>query len=538
MIRFTSIFLIASGMLLGAACAQTVSTSEPLLPLGVDPAKVIDLFIEQGWQRQKLQPAPICDDAAFARRIHLDLIGRIPTRDELDRFVQNSDSRKRVQLVELLLQSSEHPRHMSELFDAMFLGRTDVRGLQHRAETGWTNYLEDNFAKNRPWNEVVEELLLARPQTQAARGAAWYLVSRNDKHQEMAEAVSKDLFGVRIDCAQCHNHPLADEIGQRHYWGLVAFFNRSKNCDTPWGKGLNESAIGGFSEFANIEGQSQPNELVYLGDVKVAEPRPAKDAKENDLDELYFPSVDGQPRVPKFSRRQKFVEEIARDNPLIAKAFVNRIWGWMLGRGIVQPVDMLDSYHPSSHPELLDWLGRDFANSGYDVRRLIRAIAQSQTYQLASPRTEFVDPQWFAHGLTKPLTAEMLHRSWLIVFQPEDLGRWETLTVRAEIMKSFPDVLADEPQSTVTQGLLLTNGDLLNQLADEQNSKFMKRLSKQTDNALCIEEIFTQCLGRQPDADERERCLRLLGAATLQRPQAIRSLVWALATSAEFRFNH
>ena len=233
--RLTSIFLIASGMLIGATHAQTTSLAG-LLPHGVDPAKAIDIFIEHSWQQHQLQPAPICDDATFARRIYLDLIGRIPNRDELNRFVQNTDSRKRGQLVDNLLQSAEHPRHMAELFDAMFLGRTEVSGLRRRAEADWTNYLEDVFTKNRPWNEVVEELLLARPKTKESRGAAWYLVSRNDKHQEMAEAVSKDLFGVRIDCAQCHNHPLADEIGQRHYWGLVAFFNRSKNCDTPWGK--------------------------------------------------------------------------------------------------------------------------------------------------------------------------------------------------------------------------------------------------------------------------------------------------------------
>lgn len=537
MIRLTSIFLIASGMLIGAAHSQTTSSTEPW-PHGVDPAKVIDIFIEQGWQQHKVQPALLCDDAAFARRVHLDLIGRIPNREEQDRFVQNSDSRKRGRLVDALLQSPEHPRHMAELFDAIFLGRTEVRGLQRRAEAGWTNYLEDVFARNRPWNEVVEELLLARPKSKESRGAAWYLVSRNDKHQEMAEAVSKDLFGVRIDCAQCHNHPLADEIGQRHYWGLVAFFNRSKNCDTPWGQGLNESAIGGFSEFANIEGQSQPNELVYLGDFKVDETRPAKDVKENDIDDLYFPSVDGQPRIPKFSRRQKFVEEIARNNPLIAQALVNRIWGWMLGRGIVHPVDTLDSYHPASHPELLNWLSRDFADSGYDVRRLIRSIASSQTYQLASARSEFIDPQWFAHGLTKPLTAEMLHRSWMVVFQPDDPGRWEDLAVRVEIMKNFPDVMADEPQSTVSQGLLLTNGGLINQLTEEQHSKFIKRLCQQTENTQCVDEMFAQCMGRLPDAEEREQCLRLLETAATKRQQVIRSLVWALVTSAEFRFNH
>ncbi len=537
MIRSACIILVFAGMLLNSAGAQSPATT-PTLPVGLDASKAIDLFIQQAWQQHSLPAAPLCDDATFVRRVHLDLIGRIPTRDELVRFTQNSDSRKRSQLVDALLESTEHAQHMAELFDAMFLGRAEVPGMQRRAEAGWTNYLQTVFAKNRPWNEVVEELLLARPASQELRGSAWYLVSRNDKHQEMAEAVSKDLFGVRIDCAQCHDHPLADEIGQRHYWGLVAFFNRSKNCDTPWGKGLGESAIGGFSEFANVEGQSQANELVYLGDVKVAEARPGKDVKEVHADDLYHATVDGQPRVPKFSRRQKFVEEVARHNPLIARAMVNRMWGWMMGRGIVHPVDCLDSYHPASHPELLDWLQRNFVNSGYDVRKLIRGIALSDTYQLASAQPEQVDPQWFSQGLTKPLTAEMLHRSWLTVFQPEDPGRWEALPVRAEIIKNFPDVMADETQSTVAQGLLLTNGSLINQLAEASNSKFIKRLSAQSDNGQCIEELFLQCFGRAPDEDEKQQCMQLLETPASSRNQALHSLAWALVTSAEFRFNH
>ena len=532
MIRLLGFLLACSGICISHVCAQSE------LPVGVNPAKVIDSWIEDGWRRHQLTPASRCDDATFVRRVTLDLVGRIPSRDELDSFVKQTDSRKREQLIDKLLISAEHPRHMAELFDALFLGRTEVAGMQRRAEVGWTNYLEDAFRKNRPWNELVEELLLARPKSQEARGAAWYLVSRNDKHQEMAEAISKDLFGVRIDCAQCHNHPLADEIGQRHYWGLVAFYNRSKNTDTPWGRGLGESAIGGFSDFANIEGQSQPNELVYLGDKKIAETRPGKDDKEVDSDDLYLPAIDGQPRIPKFSRRQKFVEEVARNNPLVATAIVNRVWGWMMGRGIVHPVDALDSYHPASHPQLLEWLGRDFANSGYDIRRLIRAIALSEPYQLESKQSELVDPQWFAHGLAKPLTAEMLLRSWLMVLQPEDGGRWQTLEVRAEINKCFPDVMPDEPQATVAQGLLLTNGQLLNQLFDEQHSKLMRRLVQQPDNEQCLDELFMLSLGRLPDAEEKDKSLHLIGSTTSTRSQALRSLAWALLTSSEFRFNH
>ncbi len=208
-----------------------------------------------------------------------------------------------------------------------------------------------------------------------------------------------------------------------------------------------------------------------------------------------------------------------------------------MGRGIVHPVDMLDSYHPASHPELLDWLAKDFTASDYNLRRMIRSVVLSKTYQLSSSQTEFVDPQWYSHGLTKPLTAEMLHRSWLVVFQPEDPGRWEALPVRAELVKSFPDVMADEPQATVSQGLLLTNGSLLNQLASPEHSKFIKRLNEQPDHGAALDDLFLQTLGRLPDAEEKTECLRLLQQST-DRSQMLSQLAWALVTSAEFRFNH
>lgn len=235
---------------------------------------------------------------------------------------------------------------------------------------------------------MAEEILLARSEEKL--GANWYLYARKEKPEAIAEAVSKDFFGVRIDCAQCHDHPLSSEILQKHYWGLVAFFNRTKNVGPHKKPMLSESAIGGFSEFSNIEGESFPNELVFLGDRRVEEPRPAKDAKPEDSPDLYVSIDKEEYRIPKFSRRQAFIENVLHDHPLLAKSMVNRMWGWMMGRGLVHPVDAIDSYHPASHPELLDWLSQDFAKSGYDVRRLIKGLAMNLLVHLSLDR--FSDP--------------------------------------------------------------------------------------------------------------------------------------------------
>ncbi len=508
------------------------------IPIGLNASHVIDLALEHSYRVNSVEAAKSIDDLAFARRIYLDLVGRVPRTSELDEFLSLANSSKRSVLVDRLLASDEHAVHMAEVYDAILIGRTNVDQVNKRTEAGWLAYLRDAVRQNRPWNQITREIVLARPTSPEIRGAAWYLYARKDKHQDIAEAVSKDVFGVRIDCAQCHDHPLADEIKQKHYWGLVAFFNRSKNVDTPQGPRISESAIGGFSDFANLEGSSSPNELRFLEDRYVEEARPGKDVKEEDKDELYV-SVNGtDPRVPKFSRREQFVEKVLADHPLLGKAMVNRIWGWMMGRGLVHPVDSLDSFHPASHPELLDWLSRDFVASGYDVRRLIKAIASSHSYQLDSANTKNVDPKWFATALPKPLTAEMLQRSILTVLEPIETSRWNTIEKRVAFANLFPDVLTEESIANVAQGLLLSNSETITELVSMKQSRFLQSLAAPMETATAIERLFVGILGRKPDSDELAYCKQYIDGRIDQRERAIEGLAWAMITSAEFRFNH
>ena len=535
--------VIASPQDIGESTTQTgVSTKPfkpwPSIPVGLDTAQVIDLAIEHGWQTQSLVRADSVDDSTFARRLYLDCVGRVPRPKELQDFLAQTTSTKRATLIDQLLVSDEHAEHLAEVLDAILIGRTNVDQVKKRTDAGWIDYLRNAVRTNRPWNHVAREMVLARPTSPDVRGASWYLYSRKDKHQDIAEAVSKDIFGVRIDCAQCHDHPLADEIKQKHYWGLVAFFNRSKNVDTPQGPRISESAIGGFSDFSNLEGESLPNELRFLEDRYVEEPRPTKDVNEVDRDDLYNALGDIDPKVPKFSRREQFVEKVLSDHPLLGKAMVNRLWGWMMGRGLVHPVDSIDSFHPPSHPELLDWLSRDFAASGYNVGRLIKSLASTRAYQLASANTGSIDPKWFSTALPKPLTAEMLQRSMLVVLDPVDPSQWNAMDQRVAFANLFPDVLTEESIANVAQGLMLSNGKSISDLVTLKHSRFLQSLADGTDNALAIDCLFNGILGRKPDVDEVNYCSGYINGRTDSRDHAIEGLAWALITSAEFRFNH
>lgn len=517
--------------------SRTVDTSPGAsIPLGLSPSAVIDLFLEASWKKQGVVPASVVDDSTFARRLYLDLAGRIPRESELRLFVESTDSRKRDTLVDTILASDEHATHFAEVLDAILIGRTDADQWRKRSEAKWIEYLTQSIHQNRPWNLVAKEIVLARPSSVQDQGATWYLYARQNKHQEIAEAISKDFFGLRIDCAQCHDHPLASEILQEHYWGLVAFFNRGKNADTTDGPRVAESAIGGFSEFTNLRGKSAPNQLVFFRSPVVVENRPDKETKEEDRDELYYPAKGTEPKIPKFSRREQFVENILSQHPLLAQAMVNRLWAWMFGRGLIHPVDAMDSFHPASHPELLDWLARDFANSNYDLRRMLRGIALSRAYQLGTKSSSFDDPKWFASALAKPLTAEALYRSMQTALEL-DSNQWNSVEQRISFATAFPDVLAEESLATSSQGLMLTNGEMIQRMISAENSPLVQRAVETVETIPMIQQLFSKMLGRPPTEEELAHCSRFV-TANSDRRKGVEGLVWALLTSAEFRFNH
>ena len=215
---------------------------------------------------------------------------------------------------------------------------------------------------------------------------------------------------------------------------------------------------------------------------------------------------------------------------------VNRIWTLLMGRGLVHPVDKLDSTHPPSHPELLDWLSRDFERSGYDVRRLIRNIASSEVYALdAIKPAPSTPPATFAYGLEKPLSAETLHRSWAIgLFGTVDDRSAE---IRRSLTETFPDLFPEEIVTTVTQTLYLSNHPDLNALFQPRDGNLTEQ-ALATNRDAAIRLIFLRLLGREPATDELESALVFLDSSPDSPQTAMVSLIWAVATGAEFRFNH
>lgn len=528
-------------------------------PSGMAASAVIDGFLERGWKSRKVRPADRADDATWLRRIHLDLVGRIPTEDEIAAFQRLPARHRREAVVDGLLSHPDHARHLREVFDVLWMGRPTAKTEAQRRDHGWNEFLETSFRENRRWDALVRDLIVARPDRSggpAQRGLVQFLYERQNNPQAMAEAVAPLVFGVQIGCAQCHDHMVAREIKQAHYWGMVAAFNRSKNVDSEAGPGLAESAIGGFVSFANLKKESQQARLVFFNGRKVEEPWPADGVKEVDGPEKYRvapPKGKERPAAaaePTFSRRQALAEAVTRDNPLLARAAVNRVWGLLMGRGLVHPVDLMDSQHPPSHPELLDWLARDFERSGYDLRRLIRNVVLSKAYQLDSRPASGKPPadEAFARALEKPLSAEQLARSlelatgpWIL---PEKASASPSVKppvvtaalLQRSLVRDFPDLAAPEYNATLQQAMFLSNSPVLEPLLRPYPGNLAQRLEGLTDDRARVREAFRAILGRSPDREELKAGVDHLRGHPGQGGRS--QFLWALLTGAEFQVNH
>ena len=518
--------------------------------------QIVDSFIREEWLRRQIVPAPLCDDRTFLRRISLDLTGEGPDHETAERFLFDGSPDKRSRLIDQLLASKAYARNMRESFDLLLLGRKGFNRSEQRRQNQWHDYLESVFADNRPWDKVIREIILARqaPQANAPRphqGALWFLYEQKNNHQAIAESLSPIVFGTQIACAQCHDHPLAHEIKQAHYWGLVTAFNRSKNVSTEAGIGIAESAIGGFINFANLEQESQPAQLVFLNGKEIDEPRPQPDEKEVDSPDNYIvppAKKDEKPpraAIPRFSRRERLADAVTRSNPLLARAFVNHLWALLFGRGIVHPYDEINSKHPPSHPALLDWLADYFESTGYDIRHLAKVLTQSQTYQLAASQDpqHAQHPDAFASALEKPLKAETLFRLLLRTTGHEEQNYiaafpQKARTLREAIITQFPDLLPTSYQATLQQAMLLTNSPELDHLLNARPGNLTQRLIAIEDSDARIRATFMGILGRLPTGDEAHYVRGYLNKRADRPVKAQKQLIWSLLCSPEFLLNH
>ena len=330
--------------------------------------------------------APIASDGEFLCRLYLDLTGSIPPSNVARAFLDDATAGKREQAIDRLLGSPQFSRHMANVVDVMLMER---RAEKHVTNVDWQKYLYDSISQNKPWDQLAREILAADGTDEKNRSAAAFYLARDGETNGLTRDVGRIFFGMDLQCAQCHDHPLIPSYYQSDYFGIYAFLNRGVLFTDKDKKVFYAEKAEGDVSFTSVFTKESDKTLPQLPtSFEIDEPFFAKG------EEYEVAPADKVRPVPKFSRRAKLAELATNgSNRQFNKNIANRLWAHMMGRGLVEPVDLHHADNPPSHPELIELLGDQFAAMKFDMKALLREIAMSATYQRSLDAPESVAEQ-------------------------------------------------------------------------------------------------------------------------------------------------
>jgi len=523
----------------------------------------LDRLVEAAAPGKLAGPA---EDAEFLRRAHLDLAGIVPTAGQVRTFLADKDRQKREKMIDKLLAGEEYPRRMREAFTVMLLERRTGATVP---DDEWNSFLESSFDQNKPWDQFARELIQADGANEHTRGSVkFFTATGRTSHDQMTQDVGRLLLGMNIHCAKCHDHPNVEQFKQADYFGLLAFLNQSTVAK-------HSSLQKSFLVEKVATGKLDFESVFFPGEKKQMGPRlPGGDEIEVPTfekgEEFSEPAADGLPGVPKFRPRQLLAEKLtAVTNRRFVENSVNRFWFLMMGRGLVEPLDMLHDANPASHPELLTVLADEFVAHQFDVKWLLRELALSSTYQRSSIFPKGVEssrapPRFYQVANARGLTPEQMAWSMMRVTgvlerivktpRPEDSaftykdyinGRIPAPDNLVDTMLLFTSVFGNPPgeaevefQPSMGQALFLMNEQLVLDWLKPSEGNLVDRLVKFEDPAQVTEELYLQVLGRFPGEEEAALVAAYLEKNKDRFPDAVSEYAWALVSSAEFKLNH
>lgn len=477
-------------------------------------ARVIDDHIEKRLKVERIPRSPRTDDAEFLRRVYLDLHGVIPTVDQSRAFLNSSAPDRRSRLIEELLVSPQYAGHFAGTWHNHLYPPSANQRIKPEALVRW---LEHGF-RTKTWDRLVHDLVTATgPQDQ--NGAVTYMLKGRFTLSvtEMTDLTSRCFLGVRLNCAQCHNHPFAT-WKQSDYWGMAAFFTQIQRLKP----------------------------VVAFTTITESEVDPRKLPESDRLREPRFLGGETLKAAPGQSLRKALADwMVSRDNPFFARAMVNRMWGHFHGRGLIHPVDDMHEGNSPSHPELLETLTEQFKANDFDLKHLCRAICLCETYQRTSkpvPGNER-DNTLFSRMLIKVLTPEQLFDSLVVATGQagnRDPSGKPINNPRAEFVSAFRgegDVDPTEYTRGIPQALRLMNSG---QFLGSRNEAFVTKqmVGTATSPEQAVEQLYLRVLSRLPGAGERNLLLKHLAQPGAERQQLYAEVVWALLNSSEFSLNH
>ena len=536
---------------------EHVDVFRATIPLGApvdnlpEPTNIVDERIFAKLRTLGLPPSPPSDDATFLRRVTIDIAGRLPSLEETDAFLAETDPSKRARKIDALLASTDYADYFAGKWAAIL--RNKRTSAHHaRGSFAFHSWIRDSLHQNRPYHEFVREFVSASGEVGENPPVIWYRTVKDSKEQ--LQDVAQIFLGIRLQCAQCHHHPY-EKWSQDDYYGFQAF----------------------FSKIGRKPGAQPGEEIIFnkAGSASAQNPRSGRSLKPKPLGEKELELASHND--PRDSLADWMTNE---KNPFFAKMLVNRYWKHFFGRGLVDPEDDMRVTNPPTHPALLDGLAREFVESGYDLKGLVRTICNSKVYQLSAVPNEhnLGDQQNYSRFYPRRLPAEILLDGINAVTNSRETFKGQPQGVRAVQLpddqftkESYflsvfgrPDMnsaceceRADDVN--LAQALHLVNStNIRNKLAGNDGRAALLLKNKDASEEVRIDELYRRALSRRAGPDELS-----IGADYLQRKrvapdpaslseeqkknpkspeqrerEAYEDLIWALLNTKEFLFNH
>jgi len=504
----------------------------------------IDEYILCKLRALNLPPSGQASDAEFIRRLYLDAAGILPTPEEVKKFLDDKSPDKRTKLIDAVLERPEFVDYWSYKWSDVLLVST--RKLQQPAVWSFYRFVRESVADNKPWDRFARDVLTATGST-LHNGACNFFVLHKDV-ADLNESTSVTFLGTSVTCARCHNHPL-EKWTQDQYWSMANLFSRvgMKNGDRA----------------GEVIVYAAPSGDVLHPRRNVPMPPTPLDGKPVDM---------SNPA----DRRAAFANWLTSpENPYFAKALVNRVWKNFLGRGLVEAEDDLRETNPPSNRELFDALAKEFVEHKYDVKHLIRRVCNSAAYQRSAKPlpANAADDRFYSHYLVRRLAAEVMLDAlsqvtnvptpFNAVYTGVEGGTAATSNyptgtravqlpdsrVASRFLDAFgrPDRMATcscerQQDSTVSQALMLNNGQVLNDKLRDKKGRIEDWLPRKVGDEEVVRQLFLLALSREPNSKELSKFTAILNESPAEkvseRREALEDLFWAVLTTDEFMFNH
>jgi hypothetical protein len=509
--------------------------------------KDIDRLISQALQQDKIAPAPLTTDEQFIRRVTLDLTGELPAPAEVEEFVKSKDPQKRAKLIDRLLDSEEYAKHWGKYWRDVTVARSTVVQvfIRFARTAALETWLSEQFRANRSWGAIARDMITAEGELQlgddAKQGPAAFLLGAigPDAINERTAETSRLFLGIQIQCAQCHDHP-SDVWKRNQFHELAAFYGRTRERilrTGGMGRGVAlTSAPGGEHRMPNLNepGKSTPMNPRFLDGRAI------------------------QTGLGDKERRQALADFItSKDNYWFSAAFVNRIWGELMGQAFYQPVDDMGPSKEATLPEVLTQLAASFRADDYNIKDLFRTVLNSQTYQRQIRLGESLDQHMhFAAAYPMRLRADALWQSLVnAVGTPKgpDLAARRPPAAQAAAVGNLqrrlqtfenifkrefsfdPSLKPDDVEGTIPQALMLMNNAAIAERIQAKDETLLARILKShIHDADALRALYLKTLARKPTDRELVKCQKYI-AKVGSRSEAFEDLLWALINSTEFQ---